>query len=407
MKKILYISTSIPSLTLTFVYREIQELKSAGYDIITISMKKPRKECVSEEASELYKTTSYLDQVLIIKKILAQIVLIFFKPRIWFRQLKSIFFETEIKGRRDRIKLLYHFLEAGYIYLKLRQKAIEHIHAHFLTGPTSIAIYLSEYLYIPYSFTMHASLIYVDPLILGTKLLRCKSAVTISKYNKDYLISKYGRSFDRKIKIIHCGINIDAFYCPGGITKIVPPVVLAVGQLTGRKGFYYLLEACSILRDSNILFYCCIIGDDIIGDGEKEILMEKYISLKLTDCVTFMGRQPQDVVKENLLKASIFVLPSIVTSAGMREGIPVSLMEAMAMKLPVVTTKTVGIPELVENGKEGFLVDQKNSQQIACALKRLIENDALRIRMGQKGREKIEKAFNISNIPSLFDDIFN
>ena len=311
------------------------------------------------------------------------------------------FFEKEVQSLKDYLRILYHFIEAGFLYSKYKDSSIDQIHSHFLTGPTSIAMFLSKYLEIPFSFTMHASLIYIDPLMLRTKLIKCKKAITISTYNKEYLLSKYGTEFEKKIKIIHCGIDVNNF-CSQKIKKKSPPLILAVGQLTERKGFRYILDACDILRNLNISFHC-----NIIGDGEKKNLMDKYNALNLHRCVSFLGSQPQDVVKSMLQEASIFVLPSIITTNGMREGIPVALMEAMAMELPVVSTKTVGIPELIENGREGFLVEQKNSEQLATALKKLLEDDNLKNKMGKEGRKKVEKYFNISNIPSLFYDIFN
>ena len=400
-KRILYITTSLPSITLTFVYREIQKLQNVSYHIETVSMNRPLKNHISKEANNLYRSTFYLDQYTIIIKFLSQLKLFFSKPRLWFKLFKFAFFEKEVQSLKDYLRILYHFIEAGFLYSKYKDSSIDQIHSHFLTGPTSIAMFLSKYLEIPFSFTMHASLIYIDPLMLRTKLIKCKKAITISTYNKEYLLSKYGTEFEKKIKIIHCGIDVNNF-CSQKIKKKSPPLILAVGQLTERKGFRYILDACDILRNLNISFHC-----NIIGDGEKKNLMDKYNALNLHRCVSFLGSQPQDVVKSMLQEASIFVLPSIITTNGMREGIPVALMEAMAMELPVVSTKTVGIPELIENGREGFLVEQKNSEQLATALKKLLEDDNLKNKMGKEGRKKVEKYFNISNIPSLFYDIFN
>ena len=169
------------------------------------------------------------------------------------------------------------------------------------------------------------------------------------------------------------------------------------------KGFAYFLEACSILKKNGLDFQC-----HIVGDGEEsEVLLKKSASLNVQDVVSFLGQQSQDRVRTLLENASIFVLPSIITDDGTREGIPVALMEAMAMELPVVTTKTVGIPELVQNKSQGLLVPQKNAVELASALEFLLKNPDSREEMGRQGRMKVVKEFNITHIPHHFRGIFS
>jgi glycosyltransferase involved in cell wall biosynthesis len=271
-----------------------------------------------------------------------------------------------------------------------------------LNAPTSIALFLSRYLGIPFSFTMHGSNIHVDPLMLKTKLILCKKAVTISEFNKMFLLRKYGKEFSNKIKVIHCGIDVNVFKSEN-TKKTIPSVILAVGRLLEVKGFRYLLEGCSILKKKGLAFQC-----QIVGDGEeREPLSEMSKSLGINDAVTFLGSQQQQRVRELLDKAAIFALPSIVADDGMREGIPVALMEAMAMELPVVSTRTVGIPELINDGEEGILVEQKDPVRLASALELLLKRPDIREKMGQKGRWKVMHEFNISHVPGLFFSIFD
>ena len=349
MKKILYITTNMPGLSFTFIDREIRVLAAAGYEISTISRASPRKGEVSEEELNYYRNTLYLDQAGIFRLLLAQLHVFVFRPLDWFKIVRLIFDEKEVRNRNDRLRLLKHFVAAGYVYTRIKDSGISHIHAHFLDGPASIALFLSHYLNIPYSFTMHASAIFMDPLMLGTKLRLCKKAVTISEYNKKYLLNKYGENLADKIHIIHCGINPESF-TPFHGEKSGRPVVVTVGRLVAMKGFHYLLEACRWLKDKGVLITCLIIGD---GE-EKEALLRKTAALGIEDMVTFLGAQKQERVVQFLREASIFVLPSIITEEGRRDGIPVSLMEAMAMELPVVSTRLVGIPELDRRHERGI-----------------------------------------------------
>ena len=401
-KRILYITTRLPSITLTFVYREIEVLLKSGYEIKTVSMGRPHKNQISEEALWVYQSTLYLDQVSLIRKVIAQLRVLHSKPRKWFYLLWLALREREIVGFKDRIRILYHFLEAGYLFTQLKDNYLDHIHAHFLSGPASIALFLSNYLNIPYSFTMHGRSIFIDHIMLKTKLIECKKGITISEYNKKYLISKYGEQIADKIEIIHCGIDLKVFK-PGNHTKPQPPIIISVGQLIEIKGLRYLVEACRILKESGLEFVCRIVG----GGKEMALLREMVDKYRLSKVVILLGRQPQGIVKQLLPNASIFVLPSIITESGGREGIPVALMEAMAMRLPVVSTMTVGIPELIEHGREGLLVEQKNPDQLASALKFLLVHSKTRAEMGARGRKKVTQQFNIDHIPKLFGAIFN
>jgi hypothetical protein len=134
--RILYITTSLPSLTSTFIYREIEVLLKAGYDITTVSMGRPQKSQISKEAFWLYESTLYLDQINLMRKILAQASLLFSKPRKWIKLFWLALREKEIISFRDRLRIFYHFLEAGYLYTRLKDNGLPHIHAHFLSGPT-------------------------------------------------------------------------------------------------------------------------------------------------------------------------------------------------------------------------------------------------------------------------------
>ena len=401
MKRLLFIDIKFPLLTGTFVYREVESLKRAGYDITTVSIATPDPDHISKEAAHFLKTTIYLDRKGLLKKLWIQLPFLFKNFSAWINSFKTAIREPEIRGFSDRLRLIYHLILAGYLLSILKNRTFDHIHAPFLTSCTTIAYFVSQFLKIPFSFTMHASNIYINPIMLGTKMNSCKKCITISKYNKKYLIEKYGRHLDKKIHIIHCGIDTEEFQASNE-KKDTPPMILAVGQLTERKGFFYLLRAAALLRKKKIEFTC-----NIIGDGEeREKLITETSRLHIEDKVHFLGRLPQETVKKYLNRASIFVLPSIITSSGGREGIPVALMEAMSMQLPVISTKTVGIPELIENGHEGFLVAEKNPIDLAEALERLLTDLELRSKFGINARWKVIKEFNIANNSLLFKSIF-
>ena len=170
-----------------------------------------------------------------------------------------------------------------------------------------------------------------------------------------------------------------------------------------KKGFDILIRACSLLKKWEVPFKCTIVGD---GD-EKESLFGLVFSEKLDDYVDFTGAVPHENLKSFLLNSDVFVLPCRICKNGDRDGIPVSLMEAMAYKIPVISTNIVGTPELVDHNLNGFLIPEGNFLFLAEHLKQLYDDPSLRIKMGENGYNKVYREFNISRSVSLFESYLN
>jgi glycosyltransferase involved in cell wall biosynthesis len=296
-----------------------------------------------------------------------------------------------MQGVRDYFRLAYHLLEAAYLAQGMRPKPPEHIHSHFINGPTSIAMFLGQLLDVPYSFTMHASMIWRDPIAFRHKLKTAAFCVSISEYNRQYVLQTYGQVYADKIHIVHCGID------PGPIPEAMQATragkkfnLLAVGQLNRRKGFHILIPALALVRDAGFEFSCTI-----IGDGAERPLLENLIAEhNLGDAVTMAGALLHEQVQARLRTADAFVLPCVISEDGWRDGIPVALMEAMNNCLPVISTNILGLPELIEDEVSGLLVAANDAEQLAGAIKRLIGDATLCRRLGAGGRQKVLKDFN-------------
>jgi glycosyltransferase involved in cell wall biosynthesis len=210
-----------------------------------------------------------------------------------------------------------------------------------------------------------------------------------------------------KMHIVHCGVDPDKFTPVSQKSLNKVPIILFVAQLTEKKGTPFLVKACKILKDNCLDFRCTIVGDG----PQKPLIKELIKSNKLEDNVQLAGRVFQEELKSYLADADIFVLPCIQKDDGEMDGIPVVLMEAMAMQLPVVSTPISGIPELINDGQNGLLVEQKNPQALAEALQQLCLDTKLRKKLGQKGREKVIKDFNINKtarkLKTLFESCIN
>jgi glycosyltransferase involved in cell wall biosynthesis len=302
------------------------------------------------------------------------------------------------------VRLLYHWIEAAYLYNHLDLKGTHHIHAHFVNGPTSIAMFLSEISGVPFSFTMHASMIWLDPIALYNKLRKCLFCASISEYNSRYIAEEYGTIFAPKIHIVHCGIDPEGFALPlSKISTDRPVRLLGVGQLNPRKGFHVLIEACRMLRDKGTAYVCKIVGD---GDQrtELEAMVDEY---NLRDLVSFAGAVKHEVIVELLEESDIFVLPCVIAKDGWRDGIPVALMEAMFNRRVVVSTRILGIPELIDDRINGRLVDPEDPMGLAIAIEELAGSPDTCSDLALKGREKVLEEFNNSKsalqLARLFD----
>jgi len=397
---IAYITQSYPTLTTTFIYREVLALQRVGFEIVTFAIWKPNLKRISPESRPLVNSTAYVFPASTGNLLKAQWRFMIKHPVKYF---STAFFVLTRRGEslKNRKRTLFHFIEAVYLTKAMKQQGVEHIHAHFTINAASIALILSRLLNITFSFTAH-NIFFTDRLLLKEKVREARFIVAISEFSRQYLNELVPGTYLHKMRIVHCGLSLQSFAPPKDKPNNNPPVILFVAQLVERKGAPYLLEACRILFQRGIPFKCIIIG----GGQQKLALEEKLKQYNLQQRVELKGPVFQKDLKPYLNACDIFALPCITAANGDMDGVPVSLMEAMAMEIPVVSTKLSGIPELIEDGKEGLLTPEKDAAALADALQRLLQNKTLRNALGKKGRQKIIAAFdvdkNAQQLASLF-----
>jgi glycosyltransferase involved in cell wall biosynthesis len=286
-----------------------------------------------------------------------------------------------------------HFFEAGYLVDILSRSPADHLHAHFASTPTLIALYTHRLSGIPYTFTAHAKDIYVtDPYTLGVKLREARAVVTCTQYNHSFLSKQYGTLCDGKVHSIYHGLDVSQFNFRVP-TKLESgaPVILSVARLVEKKGLSNLVAAADILCRRGCLFHL-----EIIGSGpQRESLHAQAQQLGLADRVTLSGAQPHDAVCFAYQRASVFVLPCVIASDGDRDGIPNVLLEAMASGVPVISTPVSGIPELIHSGRDGLLVPPNDPAVLAAAIETLLASQELRERLARAARAKVESAFSL------------
>ena len=268
------------------------------------------------------------------------------------------------------------------------------IHAHFSKWPAETALKLSDLTGIPFIVTAHAFDLYynLDRVKIRKIFAQAQRVITVSDYNKKFIRNIVGNDSEDKVEVVRCGVSLGTFNKSRKKNKDINEkiIMLTIGRFVEKKGLPYSLRAFALLckQHKNIEYR-------IIGDGPMRAEILKIIKmLGIRDKVRMLGQLPREAVLEELSRADIFVLSSITAANGDREGLPVSILEAQAMNLPVVSTIHTGIPEALENGISGFLVPEKNIDALVEKLDTLITNENLRVKMGINGRKNVENHFN-------------
>jgi colanic acid/amylovoran biosynthesis glycosyltransferase len=370
-----YIVSVLPACTHTFITREIQYLINRGKKIKIYSIHHASKGSYYKEDEWILKIAFYLFPLNILKFVKSNIYFIKSKTKVYFSIIFACFFGSHVCFS-NRIKSLYHFFEGVYLAKNIINDDISHLHAHFAGGPATCAMVASKITGIPFSFTAHGTGLLIEKLLLKEKIQWSAFIVAISSYNKRQICVQNHDSED-KIYVVPCGTDTAQFR--PNLKPRTGTTLLTVASLKPVKDYPTLIGACKILKTLNECFRLII-----VGEGPDRPKIEKLINKwGLNKIVTLVGAVPSSRINKFYDKADIFVLASY------SEGIPVVLMEAMAKQIPVIATKITGIPELVENNKSGILVEPKDPQALALAIRKLIKDKTLRNAMGTNGRIKV------------------
>lgn len=397
------IVTTWPRLSQTFILREFLGLEKLGVKLRIFSIKVPQAEPVHAEVSRIRAPVTYLAFRSSLWPILrANLRMACKRPRRYFA--------TWVLGLSclrygNVLHVIRQMLRAGYVAGSLFDTPADRIHAHFATAPGSVAMFVSELTGIPYTIAVHANDIFVKARgrLMRAKVDRADAVVTNNQFNRRYLLSEFGADLSRKLPCIYNGLDLSAFKArsdPRGLPSA--PLILSVGRLVEKKGFTYLISALSILRDRGREFRA-----EIIGAGpEMEKIKVRIARCGLEDRVVLLGAQDQHSTRAAYHRASMFVLPCVVTSNGDRDGIPNVLYEAMASGIPVVSTGVAGIPELIRNGDNGLLAPQSDPTGLAEQIDLLLTNPDLAQRMADAARRTIESQFTIEQSSKKLADLF-
>ncbi|HLF25787.1 MAG TPA: glycosyltransferase [Anaerolineae bacterium] len=396
--RLIYIIGRYPELTTTFIEREISILRRlGGIEVQPLSIRYPLTPSdISPEHEKIRAETLYLvpqhwRHFNFLRCLAANLYFLFLRPLHYFGTLIYLLSGAH-PNLRTRFTTVLHFWQGVYAAYLLRRSDFAHLHAHFIDRAVVVALVVSRLLDKSYSLTAHANDIYTKRILIREKILNAKFVVTVSQHNQAYLLKTTPGLAADKVQVLHPWVDPSRFSRSSPQPDRSCLRILSVGRLVEKKGHRDLIEACHLLRERGVAFECCIVGS---GPLRRE-LEQDIARYKLQHQVRLLGGQPEREVFRLLEAwANVFVLPCVVAPDGDRDGIPVSLAEAMALELPVVSTDIVGIRELVRPGT-GILAPPHDPPALAQALQDIhAAGAAARAEMGCKGRAVVEAEFNL------------
>lgn len=394
-----------PRLSETFIAQEIRELEKRGLPITLVSLRHPTDTKTHPIHHEIKAPVNYLPEYLY--RAPMRVWRAWSKVRNW-RGYKKAYGIWRRDWQRDRTANRVRRFGQALVLAHELPDDIEHLHAHFLHTPASVTRYAALISGRTWSCSAHAVDIWTSPTWeISEKLADCQWLATCTKANCDYLSSVGGN--EDKIHLAYHGLDLDRFpediSAPNdrvGDPDQEPVYLLSVGRAVEKKGYPDLLAALSRLPETLNWRLIHIGGGALTGELQK--LAQE---MSIADRIEWLGSRSQGEVLEQYRKADIFVLASRVAQNGDRDGLPNVLMEAQSQSLPCVSTRVSAIPELIEDGVTGLLVEQGDIEGLADSLNRLIKNPGDREKLGRAGNDLLRRNFAFSDcmekITSLFE----
>ena len=357
-----------PLVTETFILREINEMERQGQPVRLVPLIRENPHVVHEAARGWVERALYTPWI------------IRFPLRTVGLLLRLI--AGTLRKPGTLLRTIALFPKSVRLARQLEGEGVAHLHAHFATHPTTMALIISRLTGIPFSFTVHAHDVQLDRALLRWKIREAQFIRSISDYNRRFLEALYEEARG-KIEVIHVGVPLPS------TMRSLPSErkILCVAAHKPYKGLPVLIEACRMLRAEGVAFRC-----DVVGDGPMRAQLEAIND----GAVHLLGTREEKEVARLMEEASLFVLPSIVAPDGQMEGIPVALMEALAHGRPAVSTRISGIPELVRDGVNGLLVEPGDARALADAMRALLDDPERAAAMGKRGREVVEREFELA-----------
>ena len=391
-----YLVSRYPAVSHTFISREVRALREAGLVVDTFSVRPTFREELQDHGlrEEYGSTFTILRQPLV--NILAANAIEFAHNPLRYVQTLVRALRHRVPGIRAFALSFAYLAEAGCLAHEMRRRGVTHLHNHFANSGATVGYLAADLLRLPWSLTLHgiSETDYPAGLMLARKIGAANFVACVSYFGRSQAMRVVDPAQWPKFRIIRCGLskqNLPAHEERGEVRRVI-----CVGRLSAEKGQAGLLDAFSrVLQDHPDLELL------LIGDGpERERLQSVAGSMRISDRVNFGGRCGERETLAHIAQADILVLPSFM------EGLPVVLMEAMAIGTPVIASRVAGIPELVEDGKSGLLFTPSDWKALADCISRLVDDPRLRNKLARGGRAAVGTEFDSERSARMMRKLF-
>ncbi|MDX2080963.1 MAG: glycosyltransferase family 4 protein [Terrimicrobiaceae bacterium] len=374
-----YLFERFPTFTQTFCVREVRAVRGLCGDVPVYSIRRPTGEPEQDFPDEVRADVTDLPDD--IEEALGS------EPAGLGTRVRRRWALWRLREEKDR-KRVYEALWLGPL---LRARGIGHVHVHFAGLAARTAWWLKKEYGITFSVTAHANDFFVgandkSPVQLADIFREAKFVATVSDFSRRLLAERFPFAADRILRIYN-GIEMERFAGPR--EPVDPPLVLAVGRYIEKKGFRYLVEACSRVPEQPLR--CVIVGGGPLDAELRELVAKLGQEVR----VEIAGPMPERDIIALLRKASVFVLPCVRDAKGDSDNLPTVIMEAMAAGVPCISTPVAGVPEMIADGATGFLVPEADPQALANRLSELLADRERASAMGEAGRALCAQRFAI------------
>ena len=397
--KIAYLVNKYPKVSHSFIRREISALEASGLPVARFSIRSCESELVDPKDKLEFEKTQVVLDVGIAGLLVSLLSFAFVKP---ISLLKGLRLALKISWGSDR-GILYHIIylaEACVLQRWLEEAQVSHLHTHFGTNSTTVAMLCSVMDGPSYSFTVHGPEEFdrAKNIALTEKINRAKFVVAICSFGKSQLYRWCDYQQWQKIHVVRCGLDNEYFNQPETIISDVPNLV-CVGRLCEQKGQILLLQAVKQLKSEGLPIEVTLVGDGPMRSQIEALICEYGLGSQVKITGWASGTQVQNYITN----ARALVLPSFA------EGLPVVLMEAFALQRPVISTYIAGIPELVQPEVNGWLIPAGSIEALTIAIRKVLQmSPQILTQMGSAGMVNVKEQHNIAQeaqkLATLFRD---
>jgi glycosyltransferase involved in cell wall biosynthesis len=392
---IVYLINQYPAVTHTFIKREVLALERLGVEVIRVAARVGKALVDPGDVDEEKRTTYLLRRPL--RLLQAATSILIRRPRSFAKALATTLRMMRRSDRGPFLHILY-LVEACGVASLVRATGAAHIHAHFGTNPAEVALLAAQLSGVTYSFTVHGYDEYDKPEFIGlrNKIHGSAFVAAVSYYGRSQLY-RWCDDVDRnKIRLIRCGVE-QQFHDKADDAPCEAARFVCVGRLCREKGQDVLVKAAAVMAAAGHRFEVVI-----VGDGEARAELESLIaSLRLSATVRLLGSLSSAGVRREMIGARALVVASLA------ENLPVVIMEAMALRRPVVATQIAGIPELVIPRETGWLAPASSVEALAAAMTECLAASREELwEMGRRGRERVLALHDVDREAATLADLF-